>query len=99
MIETRVCNECGRAIEPNETSYRVHLSMFAEPNLHQLEREMEMEPPTSDEWEDLIRRMQEMSDEEGAEASDQIHETFSWVLCPECRQQLHDRIKRHKTNE
>jgi len=34
-----------------------------------------------------------MSDEEVQEATDQVHEELRFVLCPECRRQMHQRIR------
>lgn len=91
----RVCEECGRWIEAAEILYRVRLEVFAEPTVN-----LPDTPPDKDEnsrdWNALIQRMEEMTDEQVREAEDQVHERIDYNLCRDCRRSLHSRIRRRR---
>lgn len=91
-LDDRLCENCGRWIEANEMLYRVRLEVYAEPRIDF----SDPLPPRSRaraDWKELIARMEAMSEEEVREAADQVHELIEYNLCPECRRDLHRRIR------
>jgi predicted RNA-binding Zn-ribbon protein involved in translation (DUF1610 family) len=93
--DDRLCENCGRWVEPNETLYRLRVELFADGG----DGEVRLDPPADNlagEWEALVRRMENMSPDQVREATDQVHETYSCLLCPECRAELHGRLKRRR---
>ncbi|MBI1291963.1 hypothetical protein GC173_12095 [bacterium] len=92
----RVCDQCGRWIDKGEILYEMRISLVAEPGPV---IDLELPPADADlrrEMEALIARMEAMSDEARQEASDQVFEEYSLVLCPDCRQLVHHQIKRRR---
>jgi len=95
-MEDRVCNECGRFIEPNELAFCVRLEMFAEPKVTFTEEDLEDDVQSGDRWQKFIQELEDMSDDDVREANNQVYEKFAWLLCGNCRRDLHQRIKQHK---
>lgn len=90
--ETRVCEHCGRWIEKNEILYRMLIVIQAEPT-------QELEMPDEDEdlleqIQKLVEKMENMTEEEVEEATSQVHESYHFALCGECRGIIHGRLKR-----
>lgn len=89
--QDRVCENCGRWIERPEILYRVRIDVFAEPTVH-LDDPL-AESSSKRRWEDLIQQLEMMSDDQVQEATEQVHERYEFDLCPECRKEMHRRIK------
>lgn len=94
MNEEQVCENCGRWIDETEVRYVMHIQIMAEPG-----PVIRLEPPLSAEElqreiEEQLRRMEAMDPEEVSEAEDQVHESYEFQLCPECRSLIHRRLKR-----
>ena len=94
MARGRVCDNCGRWIEKNEVRYVMQVTLMAEPGpVVELPDPQNMEQ-VREELEKLVEAMQGMSDEQIEEAVDQVHESYEYILCPECRAEVHQRMKR-----
>lgn len=91
--EARVCDQCGRWVERDETLYHARLQLYAEPAVRIEEDNLSREQRRA-RWDAMIRRLEEMSDEEVEDATDQVHEEIAFQLCAECRSNLHERIRR-----
>ncbi|MBI5154670.1 hypothetical protein HZA57_05480 [Candidatus Poribacteria bacterium] len=89
----RVCENCGRWIEPDEVLYRVRVEVFAEPRVPEVSLEKSRSELASD-WEELIRKLEQMNEDQVREATDQVYESYGYNLCGACRQELHRRIRR-----
>lgn len=92
LYDERTCENCGRWVDRTETLYRVRLDMFAEPTV-KIEDPAPPPQTVARRWEDLIQQLEMMSDEQVQEATDQVHERFEFNLCPECRREMHRRIR------
>ncbi|MCB2156834.1 hypothetical protein KQI84_18300 [bacterium] len=92
----RVCENCGRWVEENEVLYRVRIEVFAEPEVPNINIFDKSREDLADEWDDLIERLEHMSELEAQEASDQVYENHEFNLCPECRREMHRRLKKHR---
>lgn len=94
MSEDRVCENCGRWIDETEVRYLMQIEIMAEPGpVIRLDPPMDAEELRK-EIEEQIRRMEAMDPEDVSEAEDQVHESYEFYLCPECRTQMHRRLKR-----
>lgn len=93
--ESRVCENCGRWVAEDEVLFNCRIEIYAEARLRDLEKESDP-GEAEQEWEDLIRHLEEMSDEEVQEATDEVHESYEFSLCPECRREMHRRIRSRK---
>lgn len=93
--QDRVCENCGRWIEQNEMLYHARLEIFADKRygLDCLDKEMETDSIT---LEELIEQLAKMSEEQVQGAADQVYEKLEFNLCPECRSELHDRMKKRR---
>jgi hypothetical protein len=61
--------------------------------------DLDLPPPDADlrrAMEDLIARMEGMSEEEIRESESQVFEEFRLVLCPQCRDVVHQQVKRRR---
>lgn len=92
----RVCENCGRWIEQDEILYRVRIEVFAEPEGPEVDLFAKSREELAEEWEDLIDRLEKMTDDEAREASDQVYENYEFNLCPECRREMHRRLQKHR---
>jgi NMD protein affecting ribosome stability and mRNA decay len=95
MSEYRICDNCGRWVEKNEMLYIMEVAIMAEPN-----PEIKMEEPQGnarEELEKLVEAMEDMTEEQIDEATDQVHENYRYTLCAECREVVHRRLK-HRSN-
>lgn len=88
----RLCDQCGRWVEPNETLYRLRVEICAEPGPIDLPPRESIGDVQS-ELEALIRRLESMTDEQVDEATSQIHEMFDYWLCPKCRAAIRAQMK------
>lgn len=94
MENSRVCDNCGCYIESNETLYVMQVAIMAEPGPEIDIPEITDIDDVRKELEKLIRAMEGMSEEEVEEAAEQVHESYRFVLCTECREEVHGRLKR-----
>lgn len=92
MIE-RVCDECGRWIDERETLYQMKVTLQAEVRTDLTTDAEKSSDQLRDEFEALLRRMESMSADQVEAATDQVHEEYLYVLCPECRQGVHNKLK------
>ena len=92
----RVCENCGRWIEQNELLYRVRIEVFADPDAPDVDVFGKSRDELAQEWDELINRLEAMSEDETREASDQVYEKHEFNLCPECRREMHLRLKKHR---
>lgn len=82
----RRCDECGSWVPASEPLYRMRVELAAEPWQPSL-------PDSKDtgdvrgELEALIRRLEDMTLEQVAEATAQVHELFEFKLCAACRRE------------
>lgn len=90
----RVCDNCGRWIEKTEVLYHMQISMMAEPEVHLDIDAIESVEDIKKEIQRLYDKMEQMSPEEAAEAKAQVYEHYIYFLCPECRNEMHHRLKR-----
>lgn len=95
MESDRVCDQCGRWIEPNEYRYRLRLEIVAEPG-PEIQLESADLPTAREEWERLVARLEKMSAEQVREAEDAVHETFDYWLCPDCRAEFHKKLRHRR---
>ncbi len=93
--ENRVCDSCGRWVDEEEILYYARLEVYAEPVVRDTDPPEDTAPNVK-EWERLIRAMEGMTDEQVEEATAQVHEDTRFYLCPECRRELHQRIRLRK---
>jgi hypothetical protein len=96
MADLRVCDNCGRWVEKNEIRYIMQVTLMAEPG-----PAIELPDPADigdvrAELEKLVESMEGMSDEQIEEAVDQVHESYQYTLCAECRLDVHRRMKRRE---
>ena len=92
-MRDRVCDNCGRWIDKDEQLYVMTITIEADPGPVELEAPEEDEDLLA-EMQGIVERMEKMSPEEVEEATDQVHESQRFVLCPECREEMHRRFKR-----
>jgi NMD protein affecting ribosome stability and mRNA decay len=92
-MEERTCDNCGRWIEGNEQLYVMSVTLSADPGPVQIDDKTSI-GDVRDEFERLILAMERMSREQVEEATDQVHESYRFILCPECRREVHHRMKR-----
>ncbi len=87
----RTCEQCGQWVPEDEVLYELRVVIRAEPHA-----KVEETGPggLQEEWEALVDKMKDMSDEEVSEAADQVYEEYGFVLCAVCRKELHHRLKR-----
>jgi hypothetical protein len=95
-MQDRVCENCGRWIEPNEVLYRMTIIMEAEPGPELVLEEPDSEADLLAEIEKLVKQMENMSDEQVNEATDQVHEEYAFALCSDCRKIMHKRLARRR---
>lgn len=93
-MDDRICDHCGRWIERNETRYAMTITLQADPG-----PEIELPEPAEDvdlleEIQRLVESMEEMSPDQVQEATEQVHESYRFSLCPECRGEMHRRMRR-----
>ena len=93
--DVRVCENCGRWVDEKETLYHVRMEVYAEPSIKDLDPGEDPEEARR-EWEDFLRELEEMSDDQVEDANAQVHEEFRFFLCPKCRSELHKRIRRRR---
>ena len=91
----RFCENCGRWIEPNEMLYHARIEVFADKRygLDSLDKEMENDSIT---LEELIEQLEKMTNEQAQSATDQVYEKMELILCPDCRKDLHQRMKNRR---
>ncbi|MEQ8819490.1 MAG: hypothetical protein RLY93_04550 [Sumerlaeia bacterium] len=93
----RVCENCGRWIERAEMLYNVRIEIAAEPRLWDLEASLEKaDRPPMEELEELIAKLEKLDEEQKREVEDQVYEEFRFSLCPQCRAELHRRLRSHR---
>lgn len=74
-----LCHRCGRALEPGRGElYVVRIEAVADPYPPVIDAD---EPDPSAEIEDLIRQLDEQSEQE---LMDQVHRRLTLHLCPPC---------------
>jgi len=93
MTDASHCDNCGRAIEPEETAYWVRLEIFASPEPPEI-RPADLERDFQAEMLALIEQMERLGPEE-CEA--QVYEAYRFVVCPTCRRFFHERLKHRRT--
>ncbi len=87
-----VCQGCGCSIEDKSLSYRLRLELYASPDAPVFSAE-DLEGDLQAQWKALIDKMEAMSDKEVEEATDQVYESYEFLLCPACRRAWHERLK------
>lgn len=90
----RLCQGCGCLIRENTLSYRLRVELFASPDPPAIRPE-DLEEDLQAQWKALIETMEQMSADEVEEATDQVHESYEFVLCRHCRQYWHDRFQEY----
>ena len=92
MAKERCCDYCHREIEPDETAYELKLEMFASPEFPD-DFGADTEKDHTAEIEALLEIMESMDVEE---ATDEVYECYLFRLCPQCRRDIHARLKNHQ---
>ena len=90
----RMCQGCGCLIRENTLSYRLRVELFASPDPPAIRPEY-LEEDLQAQWKALIETMEKMSEDEVEEATDQVHESYEFVLCARCRKYWHDRFQEY----
>lgn len=90
--DNRVCDSCGRWVEDAEILYHARLEIYAEPRIGDIDV-AEDKDARARRWNRLIESMEKMSDDQVQEATDQVHEEIRFFLCPQCRREMHARIR------
>ncbi len=93
--EDRVCENCGRWVDDQEVLYHVRIEVFAEPDFKEANVGSTAEE-TRQVWDDFLRELEQMTDEQVEDANAQVHEEFRFLLCGNCRSELHTRIRRRR---
>jgi len=95
MEKPRLCDNCGRQLEPDEITYWVRLEIFASPD-----------PPVitpDDLYEDHIGKMEALIEEMEAlgpeECEAQVYEVYRFVICTACRNYFHEHLKNRRMKE
>ncbi|MCC6545854.1 hypothetical protein IT570_01705 [Candidatus Sumerlaeota bacterium] len=90
-MEGRLCDSCGRWIEPNEILYNMTVTIEASDVVNLEDNRAADE--IRDEFEKLVRAMEQMTSDEIDEATDEVHEDYRFSLCRSCRNDVHKRLK------
>lgn len=93
MQDSRTCESCGRWIDEGETLFVMTVTLQADPKLDMDAIDPETLENSRQEFEKLIEAMEKMTAGQVEEATDQVHESYQFVLCPECREEVHGRMK------
>ena len=85
------CASCGRAIPPEDLTYRLRVDLFADPTPPSIGDE-DLVADNREEWDRLIAAMSAMSDSQAEEERDKVFERYEFTLCAECRRQYHEQL-------
>jgi hypothetical protein len=90
----RVCDQCGIWVETTQPLYRMRVELAAEPWAPE-----DTGPPgdVREELEALVRRLEQMSEDEVEEATSQVHECFEYLLCPACRRSIRQALRTRRS--
>ena len=89
MLESRLCDNCGKIVPTEAILYNIRIEIFASPETPQFTDE-ELE---EDHIEKMNEILDEMSDMDTQEVTDQVYEAYQFNLCPACREDLHKKLK------
>jgi hypothetical protein len=90
------CDLCGKELRAGQDHYVVKIEVFAQHDPGQL-TEADLE---EDHMEAVSQLLQEMDDEEAAEAIEPARHNLRYDLCPECRQRyLRDPLNKELSKE
>jgi hypothetical protein len=95
-MQDRICENCGRWIERNEVLYEMTITIQAEAGAPVELEDAEDGADFLDEIQKLVEKMENMNEGEVEDATDQVHESYEFALCPECRQVMHKRLRRRR---
>ena len=95
MNKTRRCDYCSLEIGDQEQGYGLNIEMFALADPLEFNEE-DLKKDYQEELEKLVKKMELLN---VVEEEDKIHEMYRFILCPDCRADLHRRLKdRYFTN-
>lgn len=89
----RTCDQCGEWVPEDAVLYDLNISIRAEPRANPGDLGQDLRS-MQDEWDEILARMEAMSEAQVDEAVDQVFEEYHFHLCPACRKELHRRLKR-----
>ncbi|KPL11236.1 hypothetical protein AMJ85_04070 [candidate division BRC1 bacterium SM23_51] len=92
MGKPRLCDNCGRQIDPEEVAYWVRLEIFASPEAPTITPE-NLEQNHIAQMEVLIAQMERLGPDE-CEA--QVFEAYRFVVCAACRNYFHEHLKHRR---
>lgn len=85
----QICDNCGREVPKDRQMYTMRIELFARPDPIVIQP-ADLLGDTKSKLEELIRQMENGDPDE---AADEIHESYTFELCPSCRRQFHRRLK------
>ena len=88
-MSERYCDYCKQQIQPGSQGYALKIEMYALPDPPEFSFK-DLQADHSAELEELIQKMESLDPQE---AQDQVHESYPFILCSRCRNQLHRRLK------
>jgi hypothetical protein len=89
MAAGRTCDNCGCTTSEDEQMYSIRIEMFARADPLVLEPEDLLDDHLA-KIEDLVKQMETLDAEE---ASDEVHESYTFDLCGPCRRLIHQQLK------
>lgn len=95
MIQEGRCENCGRAVPPEELLYEIRIDIYAKGGPVVIDP-ADLEKDHLDEMKKLIARMENMNVEE---LTDQVWESYRFDLCMKCREEFHARLKLKATGK
>ena len=84
-----ICDNCGKEIPPKAQIYAIRIELFARADPVVIELQDLLDNPAS-KMEELLKQLE---DADPDEAADQVHESYTFDLCPVCRMQIHRQLK------
>lgn len=84
----RTCDNCGQVTPDDEQMYSLHLAMYARAD--PLVIDLEQLENVSEQLEELLESLPDLDAEE---ATDEVHESYAFDLCPRCRRRFHRQLK------
>lgn len=87
-----ICEQCGKVIPTADLYYMIKIDMYAGPN----DLVIDEDNLNQDYIEEIEKLLIDMQDADVEEVNDQIYETYSFEICPKCRDLIHKQLKQKK---
>ena len=85
----QICDNCGCEVPKNRQMFTMRIEMFARADPIIIEP-ADLLGDTKAKLEEIIKQMENCDAEE---AADEVHESYSFELCPACRRRFHRQLK------